>query len=102
MAEASVLEELDLLIQEGIYEDRDALLADAVRALLRSRPELRQQLAVALYKRGQVSLARGAEVAGVDGESFKELLREAGVLRRIEPAGEALKSEVEALRRLRG
>ncbi|GAK58493.1 hypothetical protein U27_05467 [Candidatus Vecturithrix granuli] len=95
----TLLEDMNLLIQEGVYRDRETLLQDAMRALLRSKPELRSQLALALYKRRNVTLARASEIAGVDQENFKELLREAGVSYRIEPVGEALEREVEQLLR---
>ena len=90
-----------MLIERGIYKDRDALLQDALRALLRSKPELRGQLAVALYQRGDVSLTRTAEVSGLDLESCKELLRESGVVRSIAPAGQEVQHEVQRLLRLR-
>ncbi len=102
MAEGiTILDELDVLVERGIYKDREELLRDAVRSLLRSKPELRGQLAIELYKRGKVSLSRGAEIGGVDIESFKELLREAGIIRTIPPAGGAIRNEVEQIIGLR-
>lgn len=53
------------------------------------------------YQKGQISLARAAEMAGVDQETFKELLREAGIDRYIEPPGDTFDDEVEYLMRLR-
>ena len=47
----TVLSELDILIEEELYKDKEALLQDAMRSLLRSKPELRSRLAVGLYKR---------------------------------------------------
>ncbi|NER32487.1 MAG: hypothetical protein F6J93_00105 [Oscillatoria sp. SIO1A7] len=93
----TLLENLDILVQEGIYKDKEALLQDAKRALLRSKPELRGLMAIALYKREDVSLTRGSEIAGVDVESFKEMLREAGVERSINSVGHAIHHEVEQL-----
>lgn len=98
---ATLLEDLNILVQEGLYEDQETLLQDALRALLRSKPELRSRLALARYKQGNISFARAAEIAGVDQESFKELLREAGIQYKVEPVGNAVKSEVEQLMRLR-
>jgi len=49
----------------------------------------------------KVSLSRAAEIVGIDIESFKELLREAGVARMIPPAGEVVQHEVEQLMRFR-
>jgi predicted HTH domain antitoxin len=102
MAEITILlDELDVLIGKGIYKDRDALVKDAMRSLLRSKPELRGQLAIEMYKQGKVSLSRATEIVGIDIESFKELLREAGVARMIPPAGEVVQHEVEQLMRFR-
>jgi len=85
-----LLEDVDLLVERGLYESKDELLEDAVRTLLRTRPDLRQELAVALYARGRVSLARAAELAGLDQESFKALLQE--------PVGKrAVREEVDTL-----
>jgi predicted HTH domain antitoxin len=98
MAEAAtLLDELDVLIEKGINKDRESLVGDAMRSLLRSQPELRGQLAVELYRQGRVSLSRAAEIGGTDMESFKELLREAGVARVIPPVGEAIENEVKQL-----
>jgi predicted HTH domain antitoxin len=97
----TLLEDVNILVQEGIYEDQETLLQDAIRALLRSKPELRIRLAVALYKQKKVSFARAAEIAGVDQESFKELLQKAGIQYKVEPVGKAVRSEVDQLMRLR-
>lgn len=102
MAEViTLLDELEILVERGIYKDREALVRDAMQSLLRSRPELRRELAIGLYKRGSVSLSRAAEIGGLDIESFKELLREAGVMRSIPAVGEAVQHEAEQLMRLR-
>jgi len=99
--ETTLLDAVTVLIERGIYKDRDALVQDALRALLRSKPALRGQLAVALYQRGDVSLTRAAEISGLDLESCKELLREAGVVRGISPAGQEVQHEVRQLLRTR-
>jgi hypothetical protein len=62
----TLLEDVNLLIQEGIYEDQETLLQDAVRVLLRSKPELCIRVALALYKQEKVSLARASEIVRVD------------------------------------
>lgn len=100
MTTTTLLDELDILIERGIYSDQKALIEDAMRALLRSKPDLRRQLAVELYKRGNISLSRGAEIEGVDIESFKESLREAGIPRIVPPVGDAVQDEVRWLRNL--
>jgi predicted HTH domain antitoxin len=101
MITRTLLDELNLLVEQGVYEDQDALLEDAMRSLLRSKPVLRRQLAIELYKQRKISLSRAAEIEGVDIESFKETLREAGMTRSVPPAGETLHDEVELLIQLR-
>jgi len=99
--ETTLLDAVTVLIERGIYKDRDAVVQDALRALLRSKPELRGQLAVALYQRGDVSLTRAAEMSGLDLESCKELLREAGAVRGIPPADQEVQHEARQLLRTR-
>ncbi|NLV27140.1 MAG: hypothetical protein GXY48_08240, partial [Methanomicrobiales archaeon] len=69
----------DILISSGIYPNRKTLLEDSYRALFRSRPELTRKIAIELYSHHEISLARGAEICGLDIENFKELLRENGI-----------------------
>ena len=97
----SILEELDILVERGIYKDREALLNDAMRSLLRSKPGLRVHLAIELYRRGKVSLSRAAEIGGVDIENFKEHLQEAAISREIPQVGGVIRDEVDKLIRLR-
>jgi len=59
------------------------------------------QKALNQYQHGHVSLARAAEIAEVDQETFKRLLKDAGIERHIESAGNAFEREVEQLMRLR-
>lgn len=96
----TLLDEVDVLIERGIYRDRDALLQDALRSLLRSKPGLRRELAVELYRRRKVSLSRAAEIGGVDIESFKEILREENIPRVMAPVGEEMREETGHLMRL--
>jgi predicted HTH domain antitoxin len=99
---AVIIEDVNILVQEGLYKDQETLFQDAFRALLRSKPELRRRLALARYKQGEISLARASEIAGVDQESFKELLREAGIPYRIIPLGkDTVKNEVNQLTQLK-
>lgn len=74
-------EDLDALADLGGYESADAVLEDAIRTLLRRRPELRMELTVEKYRSGTVSLNRAAELAGVSTEEFKTELAERGITR---------------------
>ncbi len=74
-------EDIDTIATVGGYEDTDAVVADAVRELLRRRPELRRSLAVEKYRSGAVSLNRAAEIAEMSTESFKDELKDRGIAR---------------------
>lgn len=75
---ASVEEEIQLLTNAGYFTEEE-LKREAFRALLRERPELRISLAVERYKQGDITLNRGAELAGVTTEEFKRKLANQGV-----------------------
>ncbi len=68
-----------MLVDMGKYSSREELMEDALRALLRTKPELRMDLAIELYKKREVSLSRAAEICGLNIEDFKELLKERGI-----------------------
>ena len=61
------------------YKSMNALIEDAFRALLNLKPGLKVELAVEFYLRGEVSLSRAAEIAGMDIESFKDMLKARGL-----------------------
>ncbi len=75
----TMLEGLDILVERGVYLNREELINDALRALLRSKPDLKRRIALELYKVKKVSLSRAAEICGVNIEDFKEILKEEGV-----------------------
>lgn len=67
-------DEINALLRMNIYGSKDEIIADAVRVLLESKPGLRVEIAVDLYKNRKVSLWRAAEIAGLSIEEFKEVL----------------------------
>lgn len=73
--------DIETIAAVGGYEDEDDVLEDAVRELLRRRPELRLSLAVEKYRAGDVSLNRAAELAGTSTEEFKDELADRGISR---------------------
>jgi predicted HTH domain antitoxin len=78
---SEVEENVELLRKAGAYEDDTAVLEDAIRTLLRTKPGLRTELAVEKYRTERVSLNRAAEIAGLSPAEFRELLHERGVVR---------------------
>jgi len=71
---ASSEEEIEALLRMKIYPSREEVLIDAIRALLESKPNLKIEIAIDLYRRGKVSLWRASEIAGMSLEEFKEVL----------------------------
>ena len=91
----SLLDRMSLLVEQGTYRSSEEMVQDALRTLLRTRPELRVRLAIEMYKKEDASLSGAAEVAGMDLESFKEALADAGVVRRLTPSDEFFAKQVE-------
>lgn len=67
--------ELDVMLQLGHWTSSDQLLSEALDALLVEHPVLREHVAVELFRRQLVSLARAAELADTDQWAFRDILR---------------------------
>lgn len=95
----TVLNEMDkILVSTGRYRSKKELIDDALRALLRAKPELRRDVAIELYKKREVSLSRAAEICGLNIEDFKELLKEKGIKVSVpEVSSEEIDKEVEKI-----
>ena len=98
MTQRSLLEldeEVAAATETGLYESREAFLADAVHTLLAARPDLREAVACKLYEKGAFSLGRAADWAGLSIEAMKEALHRRGVSRQAPESA----AEVEAMAR---
>ena len=71
--------EISILLEKGYYKNKEELMDDACRSLLRNRPHLRIEVAATLYERAEISLTKAAEIAGVCIEEFKEILKDKGL-----------------------
>jgi predicted HTH domain antitoxin len=71
--------ELEVMLRIGHWTTPDQLLSEALEALLAAHPDLREQVAVELFQHQVVSLARAAELAGMDQWSFREVLKRCNV-----------------------
>ena len=80
------------------YKSRSALIEDAFRALLNLKPGLKVEIGVELYQRGEVSLSKAAEIAGVNVVQFKEILTHKGVTRGVGSGVEELMRKTEELK----
>jgi predicted HTH domain antitoxin len=86
-------------VDARLYESEEAVIQDALRHLLRARPELRVSLAVYRYQMEDMSLAKAASLAGVSWAQMRDILLERGVQPRLGPESlEEAAQEVQALR----
>ena len=86
-------------VNARLYKNSDAVIQDALRHLLRSRPNLRSQLAVYRYQHESLSLAKAAELAGVSWWQMRDILLEQGISPALGPETIAdAQAEVDTLR----
>ena len=70
--------------------------------MLNAKPDLRIAAAIELYKEGEVSLGKAAEIAGVTTIEFKDILADRGIRREVSSRSmEELEKGVELIKRLR-
>lgn len=87
------------LVNAQLYASEDAVIEDALRHLLRARPDLRISLAVYRYQHEAISLAQAAALAGVSWPQMGEIMVERGVPLRLGPESlDEARAEVDALR----
>lgn len=72
------------LVRAGYYSSELEVIKDAMRSLFRENSELKINAAIELYKEGEVSLSKAAEIAGLTTIEFKEILGKRGIIREIE------------------
>ena len=75
--------EIDALVRAGYYSSKSDVVKDALRTFLEKRSNMRVAAAVELYKQGEVSLGKAAEIADMGIVEFKERLAELGITRVI-------------------
>jgi predicted HTH domain antitoxin len=87
------------LVEARLYKSEEDVLQDALRHLLRARPELRIQLAIHRYQTEELSLAKAASLAGVSWAQLKDILLEHGIQPRLGPETlEEAETEAQSLR----
>ncbi len=86
-------------VRARLYSTEDEVIRDALRHLLRARPDARVELAIHRYKTEELSLAKAAELAGVSWAQMKDILIEKGAPPRLGPETlEEAAEEAQALR----
>jgi predicted HTH domain antitoxin len=72
-------------VRARLYSTEEEVIRDALRHLLRARPEARVELAVHRYQTEELSLAKAAELAGVSWSQMREILIEKRIPPRLGP-----------------
>jgi predicted HTH domain antitoxin len=86
-------------VHARLYGSEEDVIRDALRHLLRARPEARLELAVHRYQTEELSLAKAAELAGVSWAQMREILVEKEITPRLGPQTvEEAEEETRALR----
>jgi predicted HTH domain antitoxin len=91
------------LVEAGLYDSEEEVIQAAIGHLLADRPDLRIDLAIYEYDiKGEISLGKAAEIAGITRWEMMEIMASRGVELRLGPATiEEAREEVETLRRYR-
>lgn len=91
--------ELAALIKAGVFRSKREAVAEALRLMFATRPQLRLEAAIQLYKDAAVTLGRAAELAGLTRWEFEAILADRGVERVVTcDTAENLERQVESLR----
>ena len=91
--------ELAALIKARVFRNKREAIAEALRLMLATRPQLRLEAAIQLFKDEAVTLGRAAELAGLTRWEFEAILADRGIERVVAcDTAENLERQVEALR----
>ncbi len=82
-------QQLEAIVRAGLFRDRQHAIQEAMQTLFTVRPQLRTEAAVELFRSGEISLLRAAELAGLDFESFRLLLRDRAIPWEVETQSSA-------------
>lgn len=98
----TIEKEIKALIKYGYYSSIDEAIKDAFRTLLNVKPDLRISAAIELYKEGEISLSKAAEMVGVSTIEFKDTLANRGIIRKVGARSkEELRQGTELIKKLR-
>ncbi len=96
-----VKKEIGALVKAGYYSSKSDVVKDALRTFLYSKKNLRLAAAVELYKEGEVTLGKAAEIADVGIIEFKEILVSLGHKRTITVSKSSIKRADELIKQMR-
>lgn len=94
--------EMRALVRDGHYVNINEAVKDAFRTLLNVRPELKTSAVIELYKEGEISIGKAAEMVGVSTIEFKDILANKDIRRKVgSRSREELEEGVELIKKLR-
>lgn len=94
-------DELKAVVQAGAYSSKEEAIGHALEVLLAAHAPLRIKTAVELYRQGTVTVARAAEMAGLELEAFKDQLASRQVSIPTDETPEEIQAGAAQIRRLR-
>lgn len=95
-----VKKEINALVKAGYYSSKSDVVKDALRTFLWSKRSLRLAAAAELYKDGEVTLGKAAEIADLGIVEFKEILASLGHKRAIHVNRSEIKRADETMRKM--
>jgi len=91
--------EIAALVKAGVFRSKKEAVAEALRLMFVTRPQLRLEAAIQLCKDEAVTLGRAAELAGLTRWEFEAILADRGIERVIAcETAENLERQVESFR----
>jgi predicted HTH domain antitoxin len=93
--------EVDALVRSGHYSSKSDVVKDALRYMFDNKSNVRIAAAVELYKEGEVSLGKAAEIASVSLVEFKEILASRGYKRTLQASRKRNKEADALMRKIR-
>lgn len=93
--------EIAALVKAGHYASKSDVAKDALRCLFEHKPYLKITASIELYKSGEISLGKAAEIAEMSTPDFKEELAARGMVRKIKSSNERVKKGIELIKKAR-
>ena len=72
--------QIEALVDSGHFSSRSDVVKEALRFLIEKKNHLRHASAVEMYKKGKATLTKGAEIATVSPDTFRNILNDQGIL----------------------
>jgi Arc/MetJ-type ribon-helix-helix transcriptional regulator len=92
---------IDALVKSGFYSSKSDVVKDALRYMFEHKKPLGIAAAVELYRHGEVSLGKAAEIAGIGIIEFKESLASHGYKRILAVTKKDIKKADKLLEKLK-